>query len=348
MAQVGEKRKAEYSSSTAIVVKKQKTEMVVADERTSNLHAPIMLLTGHQAEIHTLKFSPDGQNLASAGADKLVFLWNIYGEECNNIGAMKGHKNTVLELCWSSDSDQIFTASADKTAAVWSVERQKIIKRMTEHSSYVSSICPSKSTIGDSGKCVTCSDDGTAKVWDLRQRSSSLTLAHQYPLTAVCFDETADNVYTGGIDNLIHSWDIRKPNTELFRLLGHQDTITCLRLDPFGSYILSNGMDGELRVWDIRPFAPMQRCIKVFSGAQHNFEQNLIKCNWSADGTYVGAGSADRLAYIWDTTTRQLRYKLPGHEGSVNEVAFHPKEPIIGSCCSGQRIYIGEISKSTF
>lgn len=31
---------------------------------------------------------------------------------------------------------------------------------------------------------------------------------------------------------------------------------------------------------------------------------------------------------MWDTTSRRILYKLPGHAGSVNELAFHPEEPI--------------------
>lgn len=37
--------------------------------RTSNLLAPIMLLTGHDGEIYSGKFSPDGQCCATAGYD---------------------------------------------------------------------------------------------------------------------------------------------------------------------------------------------------------------------------------------------------------------------------------------
>ena len=40
--------------------------------RTSNLLAPIMLLSGHEGEIYTAKFSPDGQYLASAGFDRII------------------------------------------------------------------------------------------------------------------------------------------------------------------------------------------------------------------------------------------------------------------------------------
>lgn len=56
--------------------------------------------------------------------------------------------------------------------------------------------------------------------------------------------------------------------------------------------------------------------------------QNLLHCSWSADGSKVTAGSGDRFVYVWDTTSRRILYKLPGHAGSVNEVDFHPHEPI--------------------
>ncbi|MED6282172.1 U5 small nuclear ribonucleoprotein, partial [Characodon lateralis] len=49
------------------------------------------------------------------------------------------------------------------------------------------------------------------------------------------------------------------------------------------------------------------------------------------------------FVYIWDTTSRRILYKLPGHAGSVNEVVFHPEEPIVLSGASDKRLYMGEI-----
>lgn len=63
--------------------------------------------------------------------------------------------------------------------------------------------------------------------------------------------------------------------------------------------------------------------------------QNLLRCAWSADGSKITAGSGDRYLYIWDTTSRRILYKLPGHAGSVNDVAFHPTEPIGKSRAGG-------------
>ena len=56
--------------------------------------------------------------------------------------------------------------------------------------------------------------------------------------------------------------------------------------------------------------------------------QNLLRVAWNNDGSKVAAGSGDRFVCVWDTTTRRILYKLPGHAGSVNEVDFHPLEPI--------------------
>lgn len=42
--------------------------------------------------------------------------------------------------------------------------------------------------------------------------------------------------------------------------------------------------------------------------------------------------------------SREVVYALPGHKGSVNEVVFHPKEPIIGSCSNDRTIFLGELA----
>lgn len=48
--------------------------------RTSNLLAPIMLLTGHSGDIFTARFHPEGQFLVSSGFDRQIceclWLWN--------------------------------------------------------------------------------------------------------------------------------------------------------------------------------------------------------------------------------------------------------------------------------
>ena len=61
------------------------------------------------------------------------------------------------------------------------------------------------------------------------------------------------------------------------------------------STFLLRTQDNTLRMWDMRPFAPANRCTKVFTGHQHNFEQNLLKCDWSPDGSRVRGLSAGQV-----------------------------------------------------
>lgn len=46
--------------------------LIQTPQRTSNLDAPIMLLSGHEGEVFCCKFSPDGSYLASSGFDRLI------------------------------------------------------------------------------------------------------------------------------------------------------------------------------------------------------------------------------------------------------------------------------------
>ena len=132
-----------------------------------------------------------------------------------------------------------------------------------------------------------------------------------YQVTAVQFTEDASQVVTAGIDNDIKIWDLRK-NAVVTDIQGHSDTVTGMKLSPDGAYVLTNSMDNTLRIWvrsrisffyvqvcvtkfqDVRPFCTGERCVKVFTGHQHNYEKNLLHCSWSPDGAMVAAGSSDR------------------------------------------------------
>ncbi|KAG9493153.1 hypothetical protein GDO78_001196 [Eleutherodactylus coqui] len=283
-----------------VPAKKPRNEVVATGPpRSSSLQAPIMLLSGHEGEVYCCKFHPNGLTLASAGFDRLILLWNVYGE-CDNYATLKGHSGAVMELHYNTDGSLLFSASTDKTVAIWDCETGERVKRLKGHTSFVNSCYPARR--GPQLIC-TGSDDGTVKLWDFRKKAAVQTFQNTYQVLSVTFNDTSDQIISGGIDN-----DIK-----------------------------------VIRVWDIRPFAPKERCVKIFQGNVHNFEKNLLRCSWSSDGSKIAAGSADRFVYVWDTTSRRILYKLPGHAGSVNEVVFHPEESVVLSASSDKRLYMGEI-----
>ena len=66
------------------------------------------------------------------------------------------------------------------------------------HSSFVNSIHSARR--GPQLLC-SASDDCTIKVWDPRKRSDTTSLDNTYQVTAVTFNDAADQVISAGIDN---------------------------------------------------------------------------------------------------------------------------------------------------
>jgi WD40 repeat protein len=110
-------------------------------KRTSNLLAPIMQLVGHGGDVLTMRFSPDGQSVASGSFDRTILLWRTF-DECENYMMMRGHKNAVTEVHWFADGERLLSCSADKTVRCWDAEAGVQIKRLTEHKGIVNSCCP--------------------------------------------------------------------------------------------------------------------------------------------------------------------------------------------------------------
>lgn len=160
---------------------------------------------------------------------------------------------------------------------------------------------------------VSGSDDNAVKIWDSRKKYAVATYDNTYQVTAVSFNDTTECIITGGIDNDIKVWDMRK-NDVLYRLRGHIDTVTGIALSPDGSYILSNSMDNTLRIWDIRAYAPAERCVKIFTGHQHNFEKNLLRCAWSPGKMlnvyYVGRFVVWYLVLPYSFRKKRLLYSI--------------------------------------
>ena len=202
--EAGEKRTA-GGGSTALVEKKQKTSgagttlatvsgggsgaiQVAGPQRTSELLAPIMLLTGHDAPVLTGKFSPDGRHMLTGSQDRLMLLWEVFGE-CKNLLTFRGHQNAVLEVHWSADGEQVYSASADKTVLLWDAQSGSRVRGYKGHTALVNSCCPSGNHALASG-----SDDCTARLWDDRVRTCQRVIRQPFPCTAVSVSDDGTQV----------------------------------------------------------------------------------------------------------------------------------------------------------
>jgi|MDTB01.2.fsa_nt_gb Prp8 binding protein len=344
------------AADQALVLHEESTPRVLnlAPGRVSELLGPNVQLKGHGGAIYSCAFDPSGALLASGSMDKNILLWDVFSKDgCTNYNVLTGHKGAILEVKWlpsSASSPALVSCSSDKTVSLWDADKGVRLRKMEEHGAIVN--CCNIDALNP--HCVVSgSDDCTAILWDTRSKETT-SLFHDYQVTSAALAEDAKTVYTGGIDNIIRKWDLRKGELEqaAMTMAGHTDTVTGLSVSPDGNHLLSNSMDCSLRSWNIRPFVTgaeaaeqgAARCEKLMQGVHHGAEKNLLKCSWSPKMDLVTAGSADRMVHIWDVDTCSPAYLLPGHAGSVNEVVFHPFQPIVASCSSDRCLWLGELA----
>lgn len=299
-----------------------------------------MELSGHSAEIFAARFSPDSTCLASGSADRSILLWRTSGA-CENYGLLAGHKSAVLDLAWSRDSGVVYSASADHTLASWDASTGQRIRRHVGHEEVVNCLAVAKR--GEEF-VVSGSDDGYVGVWDPRAKQAMDFFDTGFPVTAVCLAEAGNEVYTGGIDDVIKVWDLRTKRVS-YELRGHADTVTSLELSPDTQTLLSYSHDSTVRTWDVRPFAPAERLVRTFDGAQVGLEKNLLRASWDPQGKRLLAGGGDGTVTVWDAKSGKLMHKLPGHQGTVNDVRVSPSGGLVLSASTDRRMLLGEMPR---
>jgi serine/threonine protein kinase len=132
---------------------------------------PATILAGHEGDVVSAQFSPDGARIVTASKDKTARVWDAATGE--SLATLVGHEREVESAHFSPDGARIVTASWDKTARVWDAVTGKSLATLVGHEHFVRSAHFSP----DGTRIVTVSSDKTVRVWDAAAGKSLATLA---------------------------------------------------------------------------------------------------------------------------------------------------------------------------
>jgi WD40 repeat protein len=268
-------------------------------------------LSGHKAGIVDINFSPNGQLLASASADRTIKLWHPDGSLWKEL---KGHQGTVWSVQFSPDSDLLVSGSEDNTIKLWNRDGI-LLKTFNGHQSAIMSVAFSP----DGKTIASASLDGTVKLWNLDGTILKTFSDHSAAVIKVAFSPDGQTIVSGSADNTIKLWHL--DGTLLQTFAGNGATVWTVRFSPDGKMIGSASWDKTIKIWDRDG-----SLLTTLRGHQ----AIVWAMAFSPDSSAIASGGADNIVKLWKIKSPFLT-TLPEHTAGVWGVAFSPDNSMIAS-----------------
>ncbi len=155
----------------------------------------------HSDTVLGLRFSPDGRQLTSCGADKLSRLYQTESGEL--LRSFEGHTHHVLAVAWQSNGQTLATASADNSVKTWNVETGERKQSIGGFGKEVTAI----EFVGQTDQIVTSSIDGQVKLHNASNGQQVRVFAGaNSPLYSVSVSDDGQFIVSGGQSGQILIW----------------------------------------------------------------------------------------------------------------------------------------------
>ncbi|EQB78527.1 Chromatin assembly factor 1 subunit B-like protein [Camelus ferus] len=209
-------------------------------------------LARHTKAVNVVRFSPNGDILASGGDDAVILLWKVNDnkepeqivfqdedeaqlnkENWTVVKTLRGHLEDVYDICWATDGNLMASASVDNTAIMWDVSKGQKISIFNEHKSYVQGV-----TWDPLGQYVaTLSCDRILRVYSTQKKRVAFNVSKM--LSGVGAEGESQSQSQSPDEALLTDWCVLARSYRMFHDDSMKSFFRRLSFTPDGSLLLT-------------------------------------------------------------------------------------------------------------
>lgn len=229
---------------------------------------------GHTRAVTMATWSPEGNRILTCSHDAMCIVWSpknghhiklLPATPTKEVG--RAHTGPIWSARFSPDGHEVVTASADRSVRVWDCNTGQCIVNLRDPKadpgqtmdgapvSHKEVVFDANWNPYESYQILSCSLDGTAKIWDKRDKRVSLTLDHHQ---ACVWSAVFGNDPNGGgrmiltsshdMTALVYDQRLAMPKNSL---LGHTGILWQASFDPTDQYVVTCSEDRTARLWNL-------------------------------------------------------------------------------------------------
>lgn len=269
-----------------------------------------------------VKFSPDGQMIASAGIiDGAVKIWSRNGQ------LLRTFKNSsesqyLTNIAFSPDGKEIITSDSKGVVKRWNLNGQQIQVFQTTGNTQKESLAGLAFSPDGQTIVLVAYDSSThnsdilkflnrdGQVIQTLKSEISDTLSGEILPSTISFSADGQTVASGGSDGTIKLWN--RQGQELQTINAHQGKVNSVNFSQDGQTLISGGEDGTIRFWSWTKQEPKTIIIQA---KPHDFSPDLqlIVTSTEEKGTIK----------LWNRDAEEIR-TIKAHQNGIRVLKFSP------------------------
>jgi WD40 repeat protein len=266
---------------------------------------------------HTIKPTPvDGALSPADGALYTAVATKVDTEKIIKLS------NPVYSIAVNAGRSLMASGSGDHKVRLWDLRTKRISHVLEGHTESVWGLAFSP----DGSLLASGSDDHSVRLWDTAKGVQvGQFKGHTDAVRRVAFNHDGKRLATASFDHSVGIWEVATQRV-VTMLTDHTSDVYGVAFSPDGKLLASASDDQTVRLWDADSLT------QIGQPLQHGMRVRAVA--FSPDSKRLASASRDGLVQVWDLTNGRAR-KLPGHQGSVYDVAFRDDQQLVSSSRDG-------------